>query len=682
MRLGVRRWWTRRRLEDYRHVWPIKEASAAAPHGWPGWPDRKKFAVVLTHDVEGQSGLNRVRSLYQLEAALGFRSSFNFIPEGDYKTPPELRGELVAAGFEVGIHDLRHDGKLYRSHSEFHEQAKRINQYLKDWNAVGFRSGFMLRNLSWLNELNIRYDASTFDTDPFEPQPDGADTIFPFWVPSPKDGRGYIELPYTLPQDSTLFSLLQDKDISTWIRKLDWIAHNGGMVLLNVHPDYVRFDGDAPSSGSLPAEFYRQFLQYLKSKYEGAYWQALPREVADFAAPLRPERKNRSKKRVCMLAYTFFESDNRVRRYTDSLVRRGEEVDVVALRRDSTQSPEPAPDNLKVFGLQARVKNEKGKFSYLYRLVRFCIVSGIFLARTSRKQSYDVVHVHNIPDFLVFAALAPKLRGAKIILDIHDVVPEFYGSKFGVSENSPIIRLLKYIEKKSTRFANHVIISNHLWYDKITARSVAPERCSPFINNVDSTIFYPRKRTRHDGKFIILFPGGLQWHQGLDIAIKAFGLIREKVPEAEFHVYGDGNAKPDLLALVNQLGLEKRVLFFQPRPLPEIAELMANADLGVVPKRADSFGNEAYSTKIMEFMSQGVPMIVSRTKIDSFYFNDRVVRFFESGNVEDLADAMLTLIRNQPLRESLAANALEYADQNSWARREKEYFNLIDSLTA
>ena len=683
MRLAIRRWWTNRRVDGYRDIWPIKESAAAVPEGWAGWPDNKKFAVVLTHDVEGKRGLDRVRSLYKLEQSLGFRSAFNLIPEGEYESPRELREELVSKGFEVGIHDLRHDGKLYRSRSEFSAQAKRINKYLADWNAVGYRSGFMLRNLSWLSELNIKYDGSTFDTDPFEPQPDGADTIFPFWIPKAKsDGDGgYIELPYTLAQDSTLFRLLRHKTIDVWTRKLDWIAQKGGMALINVHPDYVEFEDQRISTGEMTINAYREFLQYVKARYTDQYWPALPREVAEFAAPLRPQRATRSKKRVCMLAYTFYESDNCVRRYTESLVRRGDQVDVVALRRDSTKE-QNYPENLKVFGLQERIHNEKGKLSYLSRLVRFCFSSALFLARAHRENPYDLIHVHNIPDFLVFAALMPKLRGAKVILDIHDVVPEFYASKFHVSESSPVIKLLKYVEKKATRFADHVIISNHLWYDKITVRSIAPQRCSPFVNHVDPTVFFRRSRTRSDNKFLILFPGGLQWHQGLDIAIRAFGLIREKAPEAEFHIYGEGNAKPELIQLVKDLGLEKRIQFFPARSLNEIAGIMSNADLGVVPKRANSFGNEAYSTKIMEFMSQGVPMIVSRTKIDSYYFTDEVVRFFESENVEDLADAMLTLIRNQPLRESLARKALNYADQNSWSRREQEYFNLVDSLTA
>ena len=142
-----------------------------------------KFAFVLTHDVESQQGLDRVKELAELEMELGFRSSFNFTPEGPYSVPPALRSWLVDRGFEVGVHDLNHDGHLFSSRESFRLKAQRINHYLEEWNAVGFRSGYMLRNLDWIHDLNIAYDACTFDTDPFEPQPDGVNTIFPFWVP-------------------------------------------------------------------------------------------------------------------------------------------------------------------------------------------------------------------------------------------------------------------------------------------------------------------------------------------------------------------------------------------------------------------------------------------------------------------------------------------------------------------
>ena len=115
----------------------------------------------------------------ELELDLGFRSSFNFIPEGSYRVTAELREELTANGFEVGIHDLKHDGHLFASHREFKRRAVRINDYAREWGASGFRSGFMLRNLDWLHDLDVQYDASTFDTDPFEPQPDGASHHLP-----------------------------------------------------------------------------------------------------------------------------------------------------------------------------------------------------------------------------------------------------------------------------------------------------------------------------------------------------------------------------------------------------------------------------------------------------------------------------------------------------------------------
>jgi glycosyltransferase involved in cell wall biosynthesis len=153
------------------------------------------------------------------------------------------------------------------------------------------------------------------------------------------------------------------------------------------------------------------------------------------------------------------------------------------------------------------------------------------------------------------------------------------------------------------------------------------------------------------------------------------------MPHAEFHIYGEGSMKNELVSLADELGLGGKVLFFNPLPVREIAEVMANADIGVVPKRADSFGNEAYSTKIMEFLSLGVPMVVSSTKIDRYYFHHSVVRFFESGNHAALADAALEVLRDDELRERMITNGLAYAEANSWNRRKVHYLRLVDSLT-
>lgn len=280
LRLKLRGQLAARKRRRCASIWPINESAAQRPAWFQGWPEGKSFAFVLTHDVEGTKGMERSRTLAELEMELGFRSSFNFVPEGEYDTPEPLRNFLWENGFEVGVHDLHHDGTLYRSHAEFSAAAKRINRHLERWNAVGFRSAFMFHNLDWLKELNVLYDASTFDTDPFEPQSDGANTIFPFWVER-GDGTGYVELPYSLPQDSTLYLVLGEKTNDIWTRKLEWVAKNGGLALVNVHPDYIAF-GRHKGATEFPVSFYQEFLSHVAREYGDSAWHVLPREVAEF----------------------------------------------------------------------------------------------------------------------------------------------------------------------------------------------------------------------------------------------------------------------------------------------------------------------------------------------------------------------------------------------------------------
>jgi glycosyltransferase involved in cell wall biosynthesis len=282
---------------------------------------------------------------------------------------------------------------------------------------------------------------------------------------------------------------------------------------------------------------------------------------------------------------------------------------------------------------------------------------------------------------MVLAGLYPKMTGAKLILDIHDIVPELFASKFGATKNGQYVRLLKTIEKMATASVDHVIVSNHLWHEKLIARVVPEEKTSVIVNHVDPAIFHRRRRSRNDGKFIVLFPGTFQWHQGIDLAIEAFAGVKQRVPNAEFHIYGDGTERAKLVRLTEQLKLTECVKFFGYLPLEQIAEVMSNADLGVVPKRANSFGNEAYSTKIMEFMSQGVPVVISRTKIDSFYFDNSVVEFFTSGDIQSLTDAIMRVVEDKARREELIRHGYEYVDRNSWASKERDYYDLVDSLS-
>ncbi len=227
------------------------------------WPDNNRYAFILTHDVETLQGQDFVRTVANLEQEYGFRSSFNFIPER-YAVDGELLEELRSRGFEIGIHGLKHDGKLFTSRRVFEQRVKRINHYLQEWKAVGFRAPLTHRHPLWMQSLNIKYDSSFFDTDPYEPISGGTMSIWPFFI------GHFVELPYTLPQDHTLMVILGEMTPRLWIEKVNFIEKYCGMILLNTHPDYLR----QPEYLGI----YREFLQEMKARQ--GYWQALPRDVA------------------------------------------------------------------------------------------------------------------------------------------------------------------------------------------------------------------------------------------------------------------------------------------------------------------------------------------------------------------------------------------------------------------
>src|SRR5712692_533747 len=582
LRTALRRRLASRLRGGVADIWPVMPGSERPPEDWPGWPEGKKFAVVLTHDVEGAAGVHRCRELMRLERRLGFRSSFNFIPEGNYKVPSELRNELASHGFEIGIHDLKHDGRLFASRREFSRKATRINGYLRDWNAAGFRSGFMLHKLDWLHELEIQYDSSTFDTDPFEPQPEGRHTIFPFWVPvrvaqkseirrqksDPASGlrpptsrpphSGYVELPYTLPQDSTLFLLLREQTIDIWIQKLDWIAARGGMVLVDTHPDYMAFDATQQKSGEYSVKLYEQFLRYLQSQYAQDYWHALPKEVAAHVraqreiarsaepnghdpllagetvvgrrpvdagiAPRALENRWRLRgKRMAVLLFSYYPADPRPLRAAETLAAEGVAIDLFCLQQSPADPKREKINGVNVFRVSLS-RQRGGKARYMRQYAAFIASAFVALARRSLRQPYDLVHVHNMPDALVFSSLLLKLRGAKVILDVHDPMTKLMQSIFNLSEETIRVRLLKRLEKWSITFSDAVLTVNLACKKIYSERSCPPEKITVVMNTPDEGVFPslpPPANLCHNENparpFTILYHGSLVPRNGFDL---------------------------------------------------------------------------------------------------------------------------------------------------------------------
>lgn len=227
------------------------------------YPNSCSSAVILTHDVEEQNGFDFIPKVLELEEKYKFKSSWNIVPY-KYKIDEGIIKLIQDLGHEVGIHGYNHDGKLYYSEKIFNYRAKFINDAIKKYNAVGFRSPQMHRNLDWLQKLDIKYDASCFDYDPFQPFPGGTCSIWPFIV-----GK-FVELPYTLPQDHTLFYVLKQKNIDIWKNKINWIVKNHGMILTLTHPDYLIKAGNFV--------LYEELLDFLKG-IENT-WKCLPKDIS------------------------------------------------------------------------------------------------------------------------------------------------------------------------------------------------------------------------------------------------------------------------------------------------------------------------------------------------------------------------------------------------------------------
>lgn len=385
--------------------------------------------------------------------------------------------------------------------------------------------------------------------------------------------------------------------------------------------------------------------------------------------------------KICMVAYAFYETDNRIRRYAEALVKRGDQVCAIALRKPGQISFEVIR-GVWVYRIQYRSRNESSPVTYLLRMLLFFFRSAWLLTQQQFRTSYDVIHVHSVPDFEVFAALIPRLMGAQVILDIHDIVPEFYASKFSVGDRSLTFRLLCLTEKLSTAFADHVIISNHLWYEKLIGRSVQPQKCTPIINYPDQSLFCrPPRPVDMSGDFILCYPGTLNWHQGVEVAVRGVALLRDALPTIKLLIVGDGPERGKLERLVQELGLQERVTITGSVPLERVAGIMATVHLGVVPKRNDSFGNEAFSTKILEFMAMGIPVVASRTRIDQYYFDGDLVQFFEPNCADDFAAQVLRLATDSQQYDRLRSNGIAFIEHNNWDVRKSEYFDVIDRLT-
>jgi glycosyltransferase involved in cell wall biosynthesis len=388
--------------------------------------------------------------------------------------------------------------------------------------------------------------------------------------------------------------------------------------------------------------------------------------------------------KACIIGYTFYEIDFRVRRYAESLAAAGHVVDVFALKRKDEKTMTTLK-KVNIYHLQERQYDEKGFKSYLLRMLTFCLKVFIELIKKQLRYRYDVIHINNPPDFLVFTAALAKLCGTKIIFDMHENIPELYCAKFNKTYDDYIVKVTMLCEKLSTRFSDFTIVAHDLLRERVIKRDgIEEKRCVGLLNYPSRELFTLDHVLNNNKKdFRIIYAGTISYRHGIDIAINAMGLVRKKNPSIKFDIYGklnDGRYYWLLKKLIDDFDLNDTVFFHDVVPLEEMRSILAKASIGVVPKRGGVFGAEAFSTKILELMMAGLPVVVSKTKIDEYYFDSSMVMFFEPENHIDLSKCILDLYEDAKKRKSLSENGIKYTEHKNWEFKSKEYINMVEQL--
>jgi glycosyltransferase involved in cell wall biosynthesis len=389
-------------------------------------------------------------------------------------------------------------------------------------------------------------------------------------------------------------------------------------------------------------------------------------------------------KSVCILVQGEYDLDARVRRKAEALVSAGYSVDVLALRPFQGKKSY-SRNGVNVYTISLGKK--RGSLArYVFEYATFFLWAFFRVPLMMRRRRYTAIDVNTLPDFLIFAAAPARWMGAKLILDMHEITPEFYMSKYGIAADSWLVRLLKYLEKISFDFADHVITINEPIQDLLIHRGLPPAKSTVVMNAADEARFASHLSSpaanKSPGAFVMMYHGTLTRIYGLEIAIKAFSMAHTEMPGAELWILGGGPGPEQgkLADLAREHGLTSKVKLFGIIPSADIPAWLNKCDAGILPLRRDVFLDFAFPNKLPEFIIMGKPVLMSRLKSIRHYFSEKALAYFEPNNPADLAKQLVRLYRDRGLQARLAARAKEEYAPMRWDLMKQRYLSLIEDV--
>ena len=380
-----------------------------------------------------------------------------------------------------------------------------------------------------------------------------------------------------------------------------------------------------------------------------------------------------------MLAYAHYINDARIKNYVRTLEDHGHHVDVIALQCDGEAAIEERRSGT-IFRIMAKYQG-KSSLRYIWSYLKFFLKSALLLARRSVRHRYDVIHVHNMPNALVFAGIFPKALGAKLMLDVHDLMTVNYMAKFNAKENSLPVCALRIEQRLSSMFADRVFCADHNQQDYLAEHCGVPREKSTVLMNLPNVeLFRPLTRGKKGEGFRIVYHGTIAYRLGIDLIIRAMASVTERIP-AELWIYGAGDYLPEALALSSQLGLEEKVHFSRTFfPVEQIPEMVCGMDLGIIGNRRNlACDKYMLPVKLLEYVYLGVPVVAPRLDVIARYFDETMVRFYEPENVEQMADAIVELFHKRDMRERQAHAASKFYENNNPQLQADLYLHLVSN---
>jgi glycosyltransferase involved in cell wall biosynthesis len=389
-------------------------------------------------------------------------------------------------------------------------------------------------------------------------------------------------------------------------------------------------------------------------------------------------------KSICMVVQSVYDSDPRVRRKAEALVAAGYEVDVLALR------PPHREKRYTLNGVNVHavaLGKQRGSLArYTFEYAAFFLWAFVRIPMLMRRRRYVAIDVNTLPDFLIFAPIVARWMGATLILDMHEITPEFYRSKYGIAERSVLIRLITWLERVSFDFADRVITINQPIQDLLVQRGLRASKSTVITNAVDEAPFAAASRrpattdTAGAGRFVMMYHGTLTRTYGLDVAVEAFAIVHEQMPGAEMWILGSGPEASTLADLARRRGLALKVKLVGQVPSKEIPAWLEQCDMGLLPFRRDVFLDFAFPNKLPEFIVMGKVVAIPRLRAIRHYFSDDALAYFEPSDPADLARQMLRLYRDRTLGRRLATRAVEQYAPIRWQVMKERYLHLVEEI--